>query len=63
MRYRGSLQHVEFMIACILSLCFYQCLLTNHVLSNMCHGVELLLTDLTGELFLCVAVHDFDVLM
>ena len=45
------------------SLSLYQCLLTNHVLSYMCHGVELLLADLTGELFLCVAVHDFDVLM
>lgn len=37
--------------------------LTNHVLANVCHCVELLLADLARELLLGVAVHDLDVLM
>ena len=36
---------------------------TNHVLADMSHRVELLVTDLTGKLLLCVAVHDLDVLV
>lgn len=37
--------------------------LTNHVLAHMRHGVELLLADLTRELFFRVAMHDLVVLM
>lgn len=37
--------------------------LTNHVLAHMCHGVKLLLTDLTGELLLRVAMHYLVVLV
>lgn len=37
--------------------------LTDHVLANVCHCVELLLADLARELLLGVAVHDLDVLM
>lgn len=37
--------------------------LTNHVLAHVCHRVELLLTDLTGELLLRVAMHYLVVLM
>lgn len=33
------------------------------MLTDMGHGVELLLTDFTGEFLLCIAVHDLDVLM
>lgn len=37
--------------------------LTNHVLAHVSHGVELLLTNFTGELLFCVAVHNFIVLV
>ena len=37
--------------------------LTDHVFSDMRHGVELLLTDFTGEFLLCVAMHNLVVLM
>jgi hypothetical protein len=37
--------------------------LTNHVLSDVGHGVELLLTDLTAELLLSVTVNNLVVLM
>lgn len=37
--------------------------LTDHVFAHMRHGVELLLTDLAGELLLRVAMHDLVVLM
>ena len=36
---------------------------TDHVLPHVSHGVELLLTDLTGELLLCVAMDDLVVFM
>lgn len=38
-------------------------LLTNHVLPDVCHSVELLLADFARELLLCVAMHDLDVLV
>lgn len=38
-------------------------LLTNHVLPDVCHGVELLLADFARELLLRVAMHDLDVLV
>ena len=37
--------------------------LTDHVLPDVSHGVELLLADLTGELLLGVTVHDLVVLV
>lgn len=38
-------------------------LLTNHVLTDVRHSVELLLTDFTWELLFCIAVHNLNVLM
>lgn len=37
--------------------------LTNHVLADVGHGVELFLADLARELLLGVAVHNLDVLV
>lgn len=37
--------------------------LTNHVFAHVGHGVELLLTDLAGELLLCIAVDNLVVLV
>lgn len=37
--------------------------LTDHVLADMGHGVELFLANLAGELLLSVAVHDLVVLV
>lgn len=44
-------------------VCVYPLTLTDHVFSHMGHGVELLLTDLAGELLLGVAVDDLVVLV
>lgn len=38
-------------------------ILTNHMLTDVCHGVELLLADFTREFLLGVAVHNLDVLV
>lgn len=37
--------------------------LTNHVFAHVGHGVELLLTDLAGELLLCIAMDNLVVLV
>lgn len=38
-------------------------ILTNHMLTDVCHGVELLLADFTREFLFGIAVHNLNVLV